>query len=91
MSRLRRAGRALGGRQDNGDDQTVQTKSLGENEDKDHGDVKLGLLTVRTDTGVTDDANGKAGTEGGQTAAKTGGKVGIAVEARVSVLKEWTE
>lgn len=41
------------------DDKTVKTQDFGENEDQDHADEESRLLSGSTDTGVTDDSDGK--------------------------------
>jgi hypothetical protein len=40
-----------------GDDEAVETKDLGENEDEDHADEESRLLGSATDSGVTDNAD----------------------------------
>lgn len=45
-------------REDEGNDESVQTQSLGENENQNHADEELVLLADGTHTGVTDDTNG---------------------------------
>ena len=76
-------GSVLGLRQNEGDNQTVQTKRLAENENQNHADKQLRLLPVRTHTGVTNNTNSKAGGQRRETARQTSGEVGKAVEARV--------
>lgn len=49
------------GVQVNGDNQTVETQYLGEDEDQDHADEESGLLSGSPDTGIADDANGESG------------------------------
>jgi len=44
---------------DQGGNETVQTQDLGENQDQNHTDVQFWLLGSSSDTGVTDDTNGK--------------------------------
>ncbi len=63
------AGGGLGS-QDDGDNQAVQTESFAENKYEDHTDVDI-LLGVSTDTSITSDTEGQAGSEGGQAAAET--------------------
>lgn len=58
--------------------QTVETKSLSENEDEDHTNIDV-LLGVSTDTSVTGNTDSETGGEGGKTAAKTGSEVLVAV------------
>ena len=45
---------------DDRDNETVQSESLAENEDKDHTNVNI-FLSVGSDTSVTDHSNGKTG------------------------------
>lgn len=44
---------------DQGGNETVQTQDLGENQDQNHTDIQFWLLGSSSDTGVTDDTNGK--------------------------------
>lgn len=81
--RLQAGGRRSLLRHDKGDDEAVQTKGLGENEDQNHDDEKLVLLTNSTHTGVADNANGHASSEATETAAQTGSEVSEASEGRV--------
>ncbi len=46
--------------EDDGDDQTEEADSLGENEDQNHADEELGLDGVHAYTNVSDHTNGKA-------------------------------
>lgn len=52
--------------QDKCDNQAVERKSLCENEDKNHDDEELGLLSGGADTSITDDTDAKAGGETGE-------------------------
>merc|ERR1712146_236330 len=56
--------------EDKGNNETVQTESLGEDENKDNTDEQLWLASVRSDTSITDNANGNTSGETGHTAAK---------------------
>ena len=67
------------GEQDS-NDETVESKSFGEDQDEDHADEQLGLLRVGPDAGVADDADGHAGGEAGDAAGESGGEVHVAVE-----------
>jgi hypothetical protein len=69
--------------QNEGDNQTVQTERLAENENQNHADKEFRLLSVRAHTGVADNTNSEAGGQRRETARQTGGEVGKAVEARV--------
>ena len=66
-----------GGGEDNGHNQSVETERLSENENEDHSNVDV-FLGVGAHTGITDNSNAKAGSEGGETAAKTTGQVLVA-------------
>lgn len=46
-----------------GDDKAKESKSLGENEDEDHTHNHV-FLSVCTDSGITNDSDGEAGSEG---------------------------
>ena len=75
------------GRQNDRNNQTVQTESLSENEDQDHAHVDV-LLGVCAHASVTSDADGKTSGEGGEPTAEAGGEVAVAVVAGVSPLTE---
>ena len=76
-------GAGLGGH-DESDNETVKAKSLGENEDENHADEKLGLLGDGADASVTNNANGHTGREAGETAGETSREVGKGEEERVA-------
>ena len=59
------------GVQIDGDDEPVETQHLGEDKDEDHADEEPGLLGGATDTSITDDADGVACRQGGQTHCQT--------------------
>lgn len=63
-----------------GDNQTVQTQHLGENEDQDHSDEQTRLLGSSTDTGITDDSNGETSGKSGETDSQTSSQVDEAPE-----------
>lgn len=63
------------GVQDERDDEPVKTKNFGENEDKDHPDKQPRLLGRTPDTRITDDTDGKAGGETGETDRETGAEL----------------
>jgi hypothetical protein len=69
--------------QDKGNDQTVQTQGFCENENQNHSDEKLILLTNSSDTSVTHNTNGHTGGKTGETAAQAGGHVSVSGEGRV--------
>ena len=70
------------GWQNDGDNQTVQTKRLSEDKNKDDSDVDV-FLGVSTDTCITSDANAETGSEGWETAAKSRSEMLVAVEGTV--------
>jgi hypothetical protein len=74
--RLGRGGGGGGGADDKGDDEAVETKSLSENEDQNHGDEKTGLDGGGTDTRVTDNTDGHSGGKTRETDSKASGEVG---------------
>mmetsp|Transcript_4892 Transcript_4892/g.8352 ORF Transcript_4892/g.8352 Transcript_4892/m.8352 type:complete len:200 (+) Transcript_4892:138-737(+) len=59
-------------REDQGHNQTVQTQSLGENQNQNHTNKQLLLLADRTDTGITDNSNRHTSRKTRQSTAKTG-------------------
>lgn len=61
--------------EDDGDDHAVETEGLTEDEDQNHADEDRLLLSVGSNTGVTDDTNGETSSEGGETASEAGGEV----------------
>ncbi len=71
------------GGEDDADDEAVEAKRLGEDEDEDHADEQLGLLRVGPDAGVADDADGEAGGEGAEPRGEPRGEVDGAVEVVV--------
>jgi len=71
------------GVKDEGNNETVETKDLSENENQNHADEKLGLLSGTTDTRVTNNTNGETSGKTGDTDGETGTKVDEAVEQRV--------
>lgn len=58
--------------QQQGDNQTVQTQHFGENQDQKHTDEQSWLLSGTSDTGVTNNTNGKTSSQTGQTDRQTG-------------------
>ena len=59
------------GVQIDGDDEPVETQHLGEDKNEDHADEEPGLLCGATDASITDDADGVAGRQSGQTYCQT--------------------
>ena len=70
------------GGQNDGDNQTIQTEGLSEDENKNNSDVDV-LLSVGTDTSVTSNTDAETGSEGWKTAAEAWGEVLVAVESTV--------
>ncbi len=66
-------------REDNGDDHAIETEGLTEDENKNHADEDLLLLSVGSNTSVTDDTNSETSSEGGETASQTGGEVLVSI------------
>ena len=64
---------------DDGNDESVQTNSLGENEDKDHTYEDVISLGIGSDTGITGNTNGKTSSKGRETASKTSTEVLVAL------------
>lgn len=66
-------------REDDGDDHTVETEGLTEDENKDHADEDGLLLSVGADTGITDDTNSETSSKGGETASQTRGEMLVSI------------
>ena len=64
-------------------DETVQTQRLGENEDEDHANKELVLLSDGAHAGVTDDTNSHTSGQAGETTTQTGREMRIPSEAGV--------
>jgi hypothetical protein len=73
-------------REDNGDDHAIETEGLTEDENKNHADEDLLLLSVGSNTSVTDDTNCETGSEGRETTSKTGGEVLVSIAISVFVV-----
>jgi len=71
------------GLNDQSNDQTVETKSLRENEDQNHTDEKLGLLSSGTDTSVTNNTNSNTSSKTRETDTETSTQVSESGEASV--------
>jgi len=56
---------------EDGNNESVKTNSLGENEDKDHSDEDTITLSEGSDTSVTSNTNSKSGGKGGESATET--------------------
>lgn len=65
--------------ENNGDDHAIETEGLTEDENEDHADEDLLLLSVGSDTSVTDNTNSETSSEGGETASQTGGEVLVSI------------
>lgn len=63
--------------EDDGDDKSVQTEGLTENEDQDDSDEDI-FLSGSSHTSVTGDTDCEAGSQGGKAAAQAGGEVLVA-------------
>lgn len=64
-----------------GDDETVETQYLGEDENQDHTDEQTWLLSCTPDTGVTDDSDGETSSETGEPDRQTSTQVDESPEA----------
>mmetsp|Transcript_84218 Transcript_84218/g.116371 ORF Transcript_84218/g.116371 Transcript_84218/m.116371 type:complete len:227 (-) Transcript_84218:9-689(-) len=71
------------GGNDQADDEAVQTQSLGEDQYENHADEEPGLLRVRADAGITDDADREAGRQGAHAHGEAGAQVRVARVGRV--------
>ena len=71
------------GLDDQSNDQTVQTESLRENEDQNHTDEKLRLLSSGTDTSVTNNTNSNTSSKTRETDTETSTQVSETSEASV--------
>jgi len=69
----------------NGDNEAEQTESFSENEDENHADNHV-FLGVGADCGVSDDANGEARGEGGESTAKAGAELLVSLEDGVGAI-----
>jgi V-type H+-transporting ATPase proteolipid subunit len=78
--------RPAGCGKDEGDNEAVQTQHLGENEDENHPDEQLGLLSSTTDTGVADNANSVAGGEATDSDGEAGTEIDKGFEQGVFVM-----
>ena len=79
----RLAAEVSNGDNDNSHNQTVQGKSLSENQHQNHTDEDLLLLTTSANTSVSSNTNGQTGSQARQTAAETSSQMTKSVEARV--------
>ena len=78
----RLARRCLGG-QDEADDEAIQAKRLGEDEDQDHAHVQLGLLSRCAHARVADDADRNPGGHAAEAAREAGREMSVAGERGV--------
>jgi hypothetical protein len=58
-----------------GDDESVKTQDLGEDEDQDHPDEEAGLLSRTPDPRISHDADGEAGRQTAETHGQSGAQV----------------
>ena len=72
-------------REDDSDDHTVKSQRLTEDENKDHADEDLLLLSVSSDTCITDNTNSETSSEGGETASQTGGEMFVTIAISIGV------
>ena len=68
-----------------GDDEAKESKSLGKNKDEDHTHNHV-FLGVCTDCGITNDTDGEARGEGGETTAESSSELLVALVATVVVV-----
>merc|ERR1711879_42829 len=71
------------GADDQGNNETVQTKSLSENEDEDHSDEEGRLLGGSAHSSISHNSDGHAGGKSAETHAESSTKMGEALEVRV--------
>ena len=64
---------------DDGDDESVQTNGLSENEDEDHTNEDSIGLGIGSDTGITSDTNGQSSSEGAESASESSAKVLVSI------------
>ena len=64
-------------------DEPVQSQSFSEDENENHTHEELGLLSVGSDTSITNDTDGETGSEGRKTDSEASSQVGIARVLRV--------
>lgn len=57
--------------EENGNDQTVESQHLGEDQNKDHSDEETGLLGCTADSGVSDNTDSEAGSKTAETHSQT--------------------
>jgi len=69
--------------EDKSDDETVETESFGENENENHSDEKLGLLSSGADTSVTNNSDGHTSSKTRKTDRETSTKGRKALEVGV--------
>lgn len=72
------------GTKDKSDDQPVESKSLGKNQNEDHTDEKSRLLSSGTNTNVTNNSNGHTSGKTAESDGKTSSETGETVEVGVS-------
>mmetsp|Transcript_87148 Transcript_87148/g.177624 ORF Transcript_87148/g.177624 Transcript_87148/m.177624 type:complete len:156 (-) Transcript_87148:144-611(-) len=63
-------------RQNKGNNQSVKSKGFSENQDQNHTNKKLFLLSNGSYTGVSNNSNGHTGSKSGKTTAESGSQVG---------------
>ena len=65
-------------RKNDGDNEAIKTKGFGEDQNKDHTNEDV-FLGVGTDTGITDDTDGEASGQGGETDAEAGSQEFVSI------------
>lgn len=70
-------------RQDDGDDHAIETQSLTEDENKDHADEDGLLLSIGSNTSVTNNTNSETCCEGGETASEAWSEVLVTISVLV--------
>lgn len=73
-------------RQDEGNNETVQSQRLGENENENHRDEKTRLLTVCSHSRVSDNSNGHSCSKTAKSARQSRGQSGESVVSSVVLL-----
>merc|ERR1740121_467797 len=63
------------GGHDQADDQAVESQGLSEDKDQDHANEEARLLSVGTDTSISDDTDGQASSKGAHPNSKPSPKV----------------
>ena len=70
-----------------GNDETVETQDFGENENKNHADEETGLLSSSSNTSITNNTNGKTGSETSKSDGETSTELNETSEQRKVLLQ----